>query len=342
MVQYTHFYRPKKSCIISLGGKFSFLTRRVTRGRFGILRDERQQHNTTARTEPLIKMGSQNSIQTLPYTILTSLVSHIEQATTLLFSIKPVVITMPQMSFITTAVVIVIVAALYQLGLFDWPAFEESTLEPRMHVLLASTNSKDIPGNVERLLVGTREAIETVAKDRLAPAAAAYGAPEGAAAISVGLYVDNPNAVEHPRWGLGWAIQVDDDPELLAEIHAKVSQASILDEPIRLVTLGGGSKVPRARIPWRIMLTPAIAPMLHWDRGFRAYQKGGYSSNSGRDGDEGSIACEVYVTGPNDSMAYIDYTVLMGDTHEIFDAMFPLEKSAEDAPIEERETAYDL
>jgi hypothetical protein len=241
---------------------------------------------------------------------------------------------MPQNTLFTTAVVIVIAAALYQLGLFDWPAFEESTLEPQLHVLLASTNNKDIAGSVERLLDGTRKAIEEVAKDRLAPAAAAYGAPAGAEALSVGLYFDNPSAIEHPRWGLGWAIQVDNDPKLLQEIHDKVSQASTLDEPIRLVTLGGGSKMLTARIPWRTMLTPAVAPMLHWGRGFKAYHKGGYESNSGRDGDEGFLSCEVYVTGPNDSMEYIDYNLLMGDTKGIFDAMFPPESKAEE-PIEE-------
>jgi hypothetical protein len=225
---------------------------------------------------------------------------------------------------------VITVAALYQLGLFDWPQFEESLLEPQLYGLLATTKSKDIAGSIERLLNGTRTAIETVAKDRLAPAAAAYGAPSGAEALSIGIYVDDPGAVDHPRWGLGWAIQVDNkDPKLLADILDQVSQTSTLDEPIRLVTLGGGSKVLTARIPWRTMLTPAVAPMLHWGRGFKAYKNGGYTSTSGREGDEGALACEIYVTGPNDSLEYIDYVVLMGDTSPIFDAMFPV------APIEE-------
>lgn len=233
---------------------------------------------------------------------------------------------MPSTSIFTTTILIVVAAALYQVGLFDRPAFLEATLEPRLHVLLASTTTKDIAGSVERLLKGTRDAIEAVAPERLAPAAAAYGAPEGAGALSVGLYFDNPSKVENPRWGLGWAIEAD-DAEVLATIHSRVSDASKLEEPIRLVTFGGGSTIISGRIPWRTMLTPAIAPLLHWGRAFKAYQDAGYKSNSGRQGEEGSIACEVYVTGPGDSMEYIDYVLLMGDTSAIFDGMFPPEKT---------------
>jgi hypothetical protein len=45
-----------------------------------------------------------------------------------------------------------------------------------------------------------------------------------------------------------------------------------------------------------------------------------------RRGEEGAVACEVYVTGPNDSCEYIDYIVLMGDTKNVWDDAFPEEK----------------
>ena len=56
---------------------------------------------------------------------------------------------------------------------------------------------------------------------------------------------------------------------------------------------------------------------------------------SGREGEDGDIACEVYVTGPKDSFEYIDYTLLMGDTSAIFDAMFPPETKPQEEGTEE-------
>ena len=99
-------------------------------------------------------------------------------------------------------------------------------------------------------------------------------------------------------------------------------------ETVRAVKIGG-SKVLKARIPWRHMLTPMIAPMLHWKRAFNAYKEKGFKSNSGREGDDGAIACEIYVTGANDSMEAIDYVVLMGDNKDLFDRTFPLDENKE-------------
>lgn len=63
--------------------------------------------------------------------------------------------------------------------------------------------------------------------------------------------------------------------------------------------------------------------MLHWGRYFNDYVNGGYSSDGGGPNDEGSVALEVHVTGPNGSFEWIDYVVLIGDTASIFDGMFP-------------------
>jgi hypothetical protein len=106
----------------------------------------------------------------------------------------------------------------------------------------------------------------------------------------------------------------------------KVAATSTLPEPIRLIKIGGATQeVLRGRIPWRIAMTPAIAPMMHWARYFKIYQNGDYSSGSDREGEEGAVACEIYVTGANDSIEYIDYIIIIGNTHEIFDGMFPQE-----------------
>lgn len=223
-------------------------------------------------------------------------------------------------------IAIVTAAAMLQLGLFDWPSFKEATIEPTLYFFVASTTEKDIGANVERLLEGTKAAAEAVvSEEKLASPAAAYGAPEGAEMLHAGFYFDDPHATEKPRWGLGWAIDADDD-RAARSILKKVSAHSELDEPIRLVKIGGGAKVIRGRIPWRSHLTPAISPMLHWGRAYNAYKEGGYESDNGRKDEESSVACEIYVTGPKDSMEYIDYVVLMGDTHEIFDGMFPPER----------------
>lgn len=226
------------------------------------------------------------------------------------------------MSFLLPTVTMVVAAALYQIGVFDRPVFEEVSFEPTLYLILASTNTKDIGGNIERLMKGTLHAIEDIAKDNMAQAATAYGAPEGAERLGVGLYFDDPMKTNHPRWGLGWAIRVNDEGEL-QKLFLQISEVWRLEEPFRTVKVDGGTKVLRGRIPWRVALTPAIAPMLHWSRGFRAYTEGGYTSYSGRKEEEGSVACEVYVTGKYDSMEYIDYNILMGDTSKIFDSMFP-------------------
>lgn len=230
----------------------------------------------------------------------------------------------------------VVAAALYKVGLFDRPPFEEKVLEPEFYLFMACVRTKDIGGNVVRLLKGSRSAVEILGNDKLTIPATKYGAPEGADGLSFGIYLDNPKTAASPRWGIGWAVEVDSDDDLKAMLQ-KVNEASTLDEPIRVVKIGGGAKTLSGRIPWRFSLTPAIAPMLHWSRAFSAYEKGGYKAKvSQASGDNSdacwtdsveAIACEAYVTGKNHSMEYIDYIVYLENPKEIINDMFPVDAS---------------
>eukprot|EP00934_Nitzschia_sp_Nitz4_P000540 Nitzschia sp. Nitz4//scaffold5_size260463//178900//179589//NITZ4_001002-RA/size260463-processed-gene-0.88-mRNA-1//1//CDS//3329555400//540//frame0 len=213
-------------------------------------------------------------------------------------------------------------SALYKLGLLDWPTFEERIIEPEIYVFLACVRSKDISGSVMRLLDETQKTLRiVVSKEKLVNPALAYGAPADCTnGLSVGVYIDNPQAVEAPRWGIGWAVQVDNEEELKS-IEAKIAEEKSLTEPIRVVKLGGNQKVLAASIPWRLSLTPAIAPMLHWPRAFKAYNKAGYKTPEEVD----TVAIEVYVTADKCERKYIDYVVPIGEgVHtKIAEAMFP-------------------
>ena len=213
---------------------------------------------------------------------------------------------------------------LFQVGFFDKPPLEEKVLDGTLYFFLAATTSKDIGGNVMRLLKGSNEAVSQVASpEQLAMPAQVYGSPKGSESLSAGLYIDDPMTDDHPRWGLGFAIQAESDQEA-KDLLTKVQAASALEEPMRLVKIPDGFKILRGRIPWRSVVTPVVAPFLHWKRYYDIYKEGGYSSDNGRaDDHEGSVALEVYVTGPNDSFMYIDYIILMGDTSAIVDGLDP-------------------
>jgi hypothetical protein len=105
---------------------------------------------------------------------------------------------------------------------------------------------------------------------------------------------------------------------------SNVKKTAGLEEPVRAVRIGTKEQhALKARVPWRNLLTPFVAPRLHWYRGFAEYEKAGYKS-SGREGEEGSIALEVYVTGAKDSYQYIDYVIFMGDNTHTWDDALPL------------------
>ncbi|KAL3940410.1 MAG: hypothetical protein SGBAC_005042 [Bacillariaceae sp.] len=216
----------------------------------------------------------------------------------------------------------------FQAGFFDKPPLEEATLDGDIYFFMAATTSKDVGGTVMKLLDGSKDAVSQVASpEQLAKPAQVYGSPTGSELLSGGLYIDDPMKDEDPRWGCGFAIQAESDHEA-TDLLIKVQAANTMEEPMRLVKIQGGVKLLRGRIPWRSMFTPMVAPYLHWERYYDIYRKNGYSSDNGRPDDhEGSVALEIYVTGPSDTFMYIDYIILMGDTSAIFDGLDPPESS---------------
>lgn len=220
--------------------------------------------------------------------------------------------------------------ATYQLGVFERPTFvhHENLMDREkgheLYAIVATATEKNIGQHVMRLLNGTLQGINSTdtGSVHLKTAAELYGAPEGAEYLGVGLYFEDPAKSDAPRWAIGWGVATKNfgDAKHLAE---EVKKASSLDEPVRAVRIGK-DHVLKAKIPWHNSFTPWIAPMLHWGRAFKEYEKGGYES-SGREGEDGSIACEIYVMGPRDTYQYIDYVVLMGDTKHTWDDALPLE-----------------
>jgi hypothetical protein len=227
-------------------------------------------------------------------------------------------------------IVVLLGVAIYQLGVFERPTFEyhESLLDQEkgheLYAIMATTTEKNIGQHVMRLVNGTFEGINSTSTGPtyLKSAAELYGAPEGAEKLGVGLYFEDPATSEAPRWAFGWVVATKNFGEA-KHLAEEAKKASGLDEPIRAVRIGKDN-VLKAKIPWHNPWTPMIAPMLHWGRAFKEYEKGGYRSTSGRQGEDGSIACDIYVTGPRDSYQYIDYVVLMGDTKHTWDDAFPL------------------
>jgi hypothetical protein len=225
----------------------------------------------------------------------------------------------------------------YRIGLFDRPEFEfhNSIVGPdkTFYVVIATSTSKNIGGNVNRLLTGTKKPVDGIEKfnDHLSQAAKDYGAPDEADSVAVGLYFDDPSKAYAPRWGIGWAVSAPRDEDLVA-FWSHIRMHFVGDEEIRLVRIGPGP-ILKARIPYRTVLTPMIGPLLHWTRGFQTFAQGGYDATNGRDTNLAAVACEVYVSCRNDNMKYIDYIVLFGNTTTIWDDSFP-EKNilAEDPP----------
>jgi hypothetical protein len=221
-------------------------------------------------------------------------------------------------------IVVLLGVAIYQLGVFERPTFEyhESLLDQEkgheLYAIMATTTEKNIGQHVMRLVNGTFEGINSTSTGPtyLKSAAELYGAPEGAEKLGVGLYFEDPATSEAPRWAFGWVVATKNFGEA-KHLAEEAKKASGLDEPIRAVRIGKDN-VLKAKIPWHNPWTPMIAPMLHWGRAFKEYEKGGYKSSMG------PLLCDIYVTGPRDSYQYIDYVVLMGDTKHTWDDAFPL------------------
>jgi hypothetical protein len=232
--------------------------------------------------------------------------------------------------FILSAVAVILGGLAFLAGLFDWPKFtyREFLLESKkeLYLLMAPCSERGYNKHIPRLCQGTLDAIQAL-KDStklLTDGAALYGAPEGAQRLRVGLYFDDPWSTDTPRFAIGWVVGAKDfaEAKAMAEEANKIKPAK-LKEAMVAVRVGPGAGVA-GRLPWRTTYTPMMAPMIMWTRAFAAYKEGGYKSH-GREGEEGAVACEVYVSGPNDSYEYIDYIVLI-DTKNVWDDAFPMEK----------------
>ena len=258
-------------------------------------------------------------------------------------------------TFIYTSIVAAILSISINLGLFDRPDFiyydslwsnSESKKDDKsrpMYAVLATMRTKNIGGNIGWLIETTKSSLlkddsDGKASTLMSEAAAAYGAPDGAEELSVGLYFDDPKTADEPRWGIGWALAVKNFKDLEVWKHkvAKEFEEKHKHDPkadskveIRAVRIGPGP-VLKAKISWRNWFTPMIQPMLQWKRGFQTFEDGQkqglYDANNNRhiDGDCDALALEVYVTGPHDSMEFIDYVLLLGDTSTVWDDTFPI------------------
>jgi hypothetical protein len=222
--------------------------------------------------------------------------------------------------------------AVFFLGLADRPPFVATT-SPDVVAIVALSDDKDVGGNIMRLLQGTIKGIRATSNDgstttttnhshkrALMGAASRYGSPMGAEYLSVGLFLDDPKTVANPRWAIGYAVDVpyDQAQAMAAEIGA-VDGTNV----VRAVRISLASTLS-ARIPWRNIFTPMIGPRLHWPRGVELFRSEGHAATCGRHQEGGcTIALEAYVTGPKGSKEWIDYTIVMGDTTQTYDDLYP-------------------
>jgi U3 small nucleolar RNA-associated protein 14 len=79
------------------------------------------------------------------------------------------------------------------------------------------------------------------------------------------------------------------------------------------------------------MITPMIAPMIHWNRAHTYLAEGGHKAISNEYGEsiDSCVFSEIYVSNEDDSTQYfIDYIALLGDTTNIWEDSFPTSNSS--------------
>jgi hypothetical protein len=219
----------------------------------------------------------------------------------------------------------------YQAGLFDRPEFKyydsllaagEGEEESFLYTVLAFSNEKQIVKHFERLLDGVSKGlIESVGQSKInghmQDAVNLYNKGRKSVSdhetnmMSAGLYFDDPNTVDEPRW-----------------------EKSGLSEPIRIVRVGGkGTTILKGTIPYHNMLTPMLAPMIQWTRAYKAYEDGKYSTTTNRSGSDAKSApaLELYhssgdIREQGCRMRTIEYIVLMGDVTQTWNDAIPISK----------------
>jgi hypothetical protein len=195
----------------------------------------------------------------------------------------------------------------YWLGLLDRPKFAKTKYivdtKEELFAILATSKSEPTSKGICNLFTAAKKAIDKQSKSEslLAKAASTYGAPEGSSSVGVILYFEEVESgsqkANQDRWACGFLVDSKNFEEA-KKIVGSLS-ASNADYSIRAMRLGPGP-VFRGRIPWRSKsYTPLIAQYLHWNRAFDSYNSEGEV-----------VACEVYVTGLDQSPEYIDYMLL--------------------------------
>ena len=224
-------------------------------------------------------------------------------------------------TFLVLSTLLVVLYFLYLVGALDRPSFivrdavvwssnhtywqQHDKRTEYLYAIMAVSHQREYGQAIQRLLPATSKAVGASVPAQAPPAAAAlYGAPTGSDSLSVALYFDDPAVVRQPRWAIGWLVAAATHKQAQEWAEAAKS-AWNEDEPLVAVRIGSGS-VLNARVPWRHVLTPAIAPYLHWSRGFAVYGSLFPDRPS-------PVAAEFYITGENQSREWIDYTIFLDD-----------------------------
>jgi hypothetical protein len=238
---------------------------------------------------------------------------------------------------LSIAVALFTFTASYLAGLWDRPSFEyaDSLLSSNQEwtLVVATSRNNTIGPDIMRLLNSTRTAIKEVlpqGADLLKQGAQKYYSNQSSEDdevkdLAIGLFWDNPKTTLHPRWAAGWAVDGVKMRKIQGQLKAMQSAADLKDnESLRVVRIGKDAKILKARVPWRHSLTPVLAPMMHWKRGFAKYEKeyckDKESDESKESGPDSPVAMEVYGMNVPGTYDHIDMVVLMGDvTKQLWD-----------------------
>ncbi|GKY99589.1 hypothetical protein MPSEU_000913200 [Mayamaea pseudoterrestris] len=187
-------------------------------------------------------------------------------------------------------------------GIFDRPSFEyhDSILTASQGDLIAIVATSKDPRIANKITsaLGAAEAAILTSPDgaRFMKEAAQYYGQQGEK-VAVGMYFDDPTETSNPHWSAGWLIQADFKQARLIAAQGSAAGVGATIKAIRIPN----SQVLKASIPWRSFITPMIAPMLHWSRGFAQYEKD--------QGKVATLALEIYSLDENGKYKAVDYIV---------------------------------
>ncbi|KAL7576923.1 hypothetical protein ACA910_006681 [Epithemia clementina (nom. ined.)] len=233
-----------------------------------------------------------------------------------------------------------VAAASYMLGLWDRPKFapgqlledddgsnnanaDDANSKRPWYAIVALSNERNIGKHIMALIDGTRKGIESLSNGSklLEEGCNAYmcnrernkdNIPDS---LCIGFFFNDPKTAEHPSWAIGWAVREEGLTleKLQSLVRDEVQPNSGLPNKneIRVIRLPGETPIFHAKIPWRVPMTPMIAPMLHWKRALSDFVKGGYPCENG----EGPVCMEIYVLNHKKKWftSYIDYALAYGN-----------------------------